>query len=287
MAKAKPSPEHFERGHGKVGWVYVARNDMHREDLYKIGYTEQSPESRVLKLNTEQRNRTSQIGFFSLLYACAVFDAQGCEQALFERIGRLRESERKEFVNAPLELIVGELLHIQKRDHQKVTAAAVCQACEVIMHFCPLPQVVHFCQCCGARFQCTPEGRLSIPIPSINRIKAYAPNPDAFLPTRRSPLAEAFVLSQSSVNRYFECDISLDEFVSEIDKWQFYAPPFDRAPPPSKPAPAAKTPRARASKVPTSRKGWMDCPQCLSSVQLDPDDDPTCAECGWPEDAPA
>lgn len=285
MAKAKPPPEHFARGFGKPGWVYVARNDMHREDIYKIGYTTDTPESRVQKLNTEQRNRTSQIGFFSLMYACAVLDAQGCEQKLFERIGRLRESERKEFVNAPLELIVGELLHIQKGDHQKTVATAACQSCGVVMRFCPLPQVVHFCPSCGTRFQCGSDGRCSMPIPSINRVQSYAPNQDAFLPTRRSPLAEAFVLSQTAVNRYFEGESSDEEFIDEIAEWQFYAPPLDRTPLPPKPASAAKTPRARASKVPTSRKGWMDCPQCLSSVQLDPDADPKCVECGWPEDS--
>ena len=281
MAKQKLPPEHFARGFGKPGWVYVARNDMHREDIYKIGYTTDTPESRVQKLNTEQRNRTSQIGFFSLMYACAVLDAQGCEQTLFERIGRLRESERKEFVNAPFELIMGELLHIQKRDHQKTVATEACQACGTVMRFCPLPQVVHFCHCCGARFQCSSDGRLSVPIASINRMKSYTPNPDAFLSTRRSPLAELFVRSQSAVNKFLEGEISDEEFVDEIGEWRFYAPPLDRAPPQPKPPPTARKPRVRASQIPTSRKGFMDCPQCLSSVRLDPKLEPECLECGW------
>ena len=130
MGKKNSSPESFNRGFGKLGWVYVARNNMHRDDVYKVGYTEKTPEQRVASLNTEQRNRTSQIGFFSLMYAVAVLDAQGCEQALFTRVERVLESERKEFINAPLELIVGELLHIQKADNAKVQATRVCVNCK-------------------------------------------------------------------------------------------------------------------------------------------------------------
>jgi len=287
MAKKKPSPEHFERDRGEPGWVYVARNDMHREDVYKVGYTKLTPEHRVKDLNSEQRNRTSQIGFFTLIYACAVLDAYGCEQAFFDRVGRLREAERKEFVNAPLELIAGELLQIQKRDNHKKLATAECQACKTIFHFCPLPQVVHFCPKCGTRFRCTADGRPRPPDPEADRVRSYAASPDAFLPSRRSPLAEAFIRLQAAVRKFaIDGELTDDEFMEEMGSWQPYTPPLDRAPPARKPPPSPKKPRAkRPPKVPTSRKGWMDCPVCLSSVQLDPDETPKCAECGWPEEA--
>lgn len=52
---------------------------------------------------------------FNLIYAAAVLDAQGSETALLRRLEMLKESKGKEFVHAPLELIVGEILHIKAR----------------------------------------------------------------------------------------------------------------------------------------------------------------------------
>jgi len=286
MAKKKPSPEHFERDRGEPGWVYVARNDMHREDIYKVGYTTKTPKYRVALLNSNQRNRTSQIGFFTLIYACAALDAYGCEQALFARVGRLREAERKEFVNAPLELISGELLQIQKRDHQKKKATLACHTCGTVISFCPLPQVVHFCPKCGTRFQCTADGRLRVPDPTINRVQSYAASSDAFLPSRRSPLAEAFVRLQARVRKFaIDGELTDDEFMEEMGAWQLYTPPMDRARPVRKPPPAKRKQTNKTTPLPTSRKGWMDCPRCLSSVQVDPDETPKCVECGWPEES--
>jgi len=33
--------------------------------------------------------------------------------------------------------------------------------------------------------------------------------------------------------------------------------------------------------IPTSRKGWMDCPECLTSIRLVAGQLPECPECGW------
>jgi 5-methylcytosine-specific restriction endonuclease McrA len=45
-------------------------------------------------------------------------------------------------------------------------------------------------------------------------------------------------------------------------------------------APQRATP-ARRHAIPRSRKGWMDCPNCLSAIQLAMDEDTICPECGW------
>lgn len=280
MGKRKLSPDHFARGLGKSGWVYVARNNMHRDDVYKVGYTEKTPEVRVAGLNTEQRNRTSQIGFFSLMYACAVLDAQGCEQALFDRVGRLLESERKEFVNAPLEVIVGELLHIQKADNNKVRSTAVCLHCREVMNFCPLPQAIQQCQNCGNWFKTMDDASPSWTFDKNARKKSYKPKPS--VATARSPLAKAFIRLQSAVKHFaWEGVWTEDEFLDEIEGLLAVNPEFDREVPDSRPNPLARQPRQRTPRTPRSRKGWMDCPDCLSSIQIHPNEPPECLECNW------
>ena len=68
-----------------------------REDLYKVGCTgNQNPEVRTEQLNSEQRSGTSRLGFFNLVFAAAVLDAQGCEAALLRRVEVLRESRGKD-----------------------------------------------------------------------------------------------------------------------------------------------------------------------------------------------
>ena len=279
MAKKKPPPEHFERGYGKPGWVYVARNNMHRDDIYKVGYTEKTPESRVASLNTEQRNRTSQIGFFSLSFACAVLDSQGCEQQLFRRLGRLLEHERKEFINAPLEVIVSELLHIQKVDNSKRKAFCTCAHCGMTWGFCPLPQAIQPCPACGAWFGCTEERDPVWKFDQSSRKKSYKPKSQAA--TIHSPLAKAFILLQSGVKNYaYEGTWTDEEFLEEIDILLQITTPLDREVPDAKPK-TERYARRPAARIPHSRKGWMDCPDCLSSIQLIPDAQPLCVECGW------
>lgn len=41
---------------------------------------------------------------------------------------------------------------------------------------------------------------------------------------------------------------------------------------------------ARRHAIPRSRKGWIDCPNCLSSIQLVTDEGTMCPECGWIEE---
>lgn len=249
-------------------------------DIYKVGYTEKTPEARVAGLNTEQRNRTSQIGFFSLAFACAVLDAQGCEQQLFKRLGRLLEHERKEFVNAPLEVIVGELLHIQKIDNANREAICTCATCGMTCSFCPLPQAIQQCPSCGQCFGCTEDRNPVWNVGKSSRKKSYKPR--AQVPSIHSPLARAFILLQSSVKNYvYEGIWTDDEFMDEIDILLQVKTPLDREIPDARPQSMPRNARQRTRKIPRSRKGWMDCPDCLSSIQLELHKEPLCQECSW------
>lgn len=278
MAARKPPPGHFERGLGKPGWVYIARNDLHREDIYKVGYTEQTPESRVLKLNTEQRLRTSQIGFFHMAYAVAVLDSQGCEQALFKKIGKLRESPRKEFVNAPLELIIGELLQIQKKDNLKAQTRAVCENCGFFITYCPLPQVRHMCPQCEAPFDSTSHGVPNFSPRGEGRPVRYFGVGFSHEFRKHSPIAKAYLELRSACVNYLEGRWDGDEFFDEAERLLEDQVEFDRmqsATKPDKPA------RKRSYKTPKARKGWMDCPDCLSAIEITIEEPPICMECGW------
>lgn len=282
MGKRKQESGHFDRGLGKLGWVYIARNNMHRDDVYKVGYTEKTPEQRVASLNTEQRNRTSQIGFFSLVYAFAVLDAQGCEQALFSRVGRVLESERKEFVNAPLEVLVGELLHIQKAVNAKAQATRVCINCTDLMNFCPLPQATLACQNCGHLFRCASNGDIIYSAKNDIRKKAYRPVTNFSEKVKQSPLAEAFVRLQCALKNYVVEGIwTEEELLQEMNSLMAFTPAMDREDCASKPVAGPRFVKRAPAKTPRSRKGWMDCPDCLSSIQLTPNEPAECTECGW------
>lgn len=283
MASRKPPPGHFDRGFGKLGWVYVARNDLHREDIYKIGYTEQTPEQRVSTLNSAQKRHTGQIGFFQLVYAVAVLDSQGCEQELFKRIGKLLESSRKEFANAPLELIVGELLVIQKKDNGSVIARHQCGGCGMFVSFCPLPQAKHSCPACRTEFQCGPDGSTTQRVSKDARpIRYFSPGFNHEM-RRHSPIAKAYLDLRSALKNYLDGYWSDDEFSDELDDLLEVEIEFDRAQPAPKPPKPERKPTTR---VPKSRKGWMDCPDCLSSVRVDPTGEIiyACPECGWCKD---
>lgn len=49
----------------------------------------------------------------------------------------------------------------------------------------------------------------------------------------------------------------------------------------TKSARPVKTLRMRKPNIPKSRKGWMDCPNCLSSIQIESEQEVACQECGW------
>jgi len=79
----KPGPEHYERHAGQPGWLYVARNNQHREGLYKLGYTIAGAESRRTSLN-DQADEAAEIGRFNLVHHVAVEDVVQAERRAFD-----------------------------------------------------------------------------------------------------------------------------------------------------------------------------------------------------------
>ncbi|WP_087865821.1 GIY-YIG nuclease family protein [Comamonas thiooxydans] len=275
----------FHKNHGKPGWIYVARNEFMREDLYKVGCTtKEAPEIRVTQLNTEQRGGTSRLGFFNLVFAAAVLDAQGCEAALLRRLEILKESKGKEFVNAPLDLVIGEVLHIQKLDLRAAVAVAPCPACGGNNRFPPHPFVRYGCGHCNTPFlfvapgvtrHATLQDRHTLTYSVIDKVNLSA----------HSPLAKAFMQMRDTTRSYFDGELDLEEAYERLKHWIDWDPPLDRSPMLyQKPPTAPRKPKTKSLHIKT-RKGWLECPSCLSSVKPDMDGLAICLECGWSNEA--
>ncbi len=271
----------FNNNHGKPGWVYVARNDLLREDIYKVGCTvSSSPETRTTSLNTEQRSGTSRIGFFNLIYAAAVFDAQGCEAALLRRLEVLKESRGKEFVNAPLDLIIGEILYIQSRDLRDFSATANCPSCGAVAIYPPHPFVWHPCSHCSSKFVHLAPGILRHADHRDPHTLVYSAI-DKLKPAHHSPLAAAFIGLRDDLREYLHGSLTDDEASVRFEHWTALEPPLDRAPLLYQKPVARKRqgiPRARTLKT---RSGWIECANCLASIKPDADGVAICLECGW------
>lgn len=275
MASRTPPQEHFNRGFGKPGWIYVVRNDLLREDIYKVGYTLRSPDVRANELNTEQRGGTSRIGFFSLVFAAAVLNAQGAEAALFRRLQPVRESSGKEFVNAPIELIIGEMLHIQKVDNEASVAFKACPTCGTVIKFCPHPSVRHICTLCKSAFRSTATGEVIAGAGNLRFGKTFVLPTEKFSASARSPLANAFLGLRNAVRQYCSQQIGAKAFLIEVEHWSSMEPPLDRSPP----EPRAK-PTRMASKPKRKERlqdGYRECESCLAVYRPDIEN---CPECG-------
>ena len=145
--------------------------------------------------------------------------------------------------------------------------------------YCPLPQAIQPCPNCGELFATQADNS---PVWSFGpglRRSSYKPKPVEF--TAKSPLAEAFIRLQSAVKNYAHEGIwTDDEFLEEIEGLLSVQIQNNRETPDAKPVEPRYT-RKTTSRVPRSRKGWMDCPNCLSSIELFVGEKPECVECDW------
>lgn len=151
---------HFKRHQGLPGWIYAARNKILQDNVFKVGYTTATPEVRVKSLNTEQRNRTSQVGFFELVFKRPVIDAYGAEQRLFAAINASRVTKGKEFFCMPLDELAAAIVAAVRDTNEQTIAFQNCPACRAVVRFTPLPMVSHLCLPCGAKFVCDERGRI-------------------------------------------------------------------------------------------------------------------------------
>lgn len=252
----------------------MVRNDLLREDIYKVGYTLRTPDVRTRELNTEQRGGTSRIGFFSLVFAAAVLDAQGAEAALFRRLQPVRESGGKEFINAPVELIIGELLNIQKKDNEAKLAIKACPSCGSTIQFCPHPAVRHICPRCKSAFRSDETGNVTAGAGDLIFGKTYLLPSEKFGPSTRSPLASAFLGLRNAVRLYCNNQMSAKAFLIEVDQWSNLDPPLDRSPPEPRAQPAKRTSSTKGTT--RLQDGYRECENCLTPYRPEVEDCPEC-----------
>jgi T5orf172 domain len=98
---------------GVPGFVYIARNDMHGEHIYKVGGTSLlQAHLRIDTLNrTYSKGREAALGFFELHYDAETLDAGGAEKLAHESLKRyrLKNAGATEFFKAPIHDIMAAI----------------------------------------------------------------------------------------------------------------------------------------------------------------------------------
>jgi hypothetical protein len=84
------------------GFVYIARNERHPEDTFKVGMTKRSVPERLKELTEE----TSNLGDFSAVAYFMVSDIEEAERTCHERLANYRVQRNREFFRIPLALLV-------------------------------------------------------------------------------------------------------------------------------------------------------------------------------------
>lgn len=95
---------HFSRHEGVPGFIYVARNEFHDKDLYKVGYT--SKESAQFRINTLnqglKKGGAGALGFLSLVYERKTLNSYGAEQIAHSALKNYRVTHAREYFRAPI-----------------------------------------------------------------------------------------------------------------------------------------------------------------------------------------
>lgn len=99
-----------------AGWVYIVRNDYHRTDTFRVGYSASDPARRIGRLNAIQRRMTSQIGFYRLVACQSVLEPKGSFVRLLKLIANRRIDPRRAFFNAPLAYLAEALAQVVTTD---------------------------------------------------------------------------------------------------------------------------------------------------------------------------
>jgi hypothetical protein len=81
------------------GLIYIIQNDMHAENVYKVGETSRTVEDRIKGLNRETGNP----GKFNILASFPVSDRKEAEKACFKELQRqgFTKINKKEFFQGP------------------------------------------------------------------------------------------------------------------------------------------------------------------------------------------
>ena len=85
------------------GWIYVMRSGSHNDDIYKIGFTRRSAETRANELSSATGVPTD----FEVLARWDVGDCTRVEEEIHQRLKPFRVNKRREFFRGNLQMIIG------------------------------------------------------------------------------------------------------------------------------------------------------------------------------------
>lgn len=93
------------------GWIYIMRSGSHYDDLYKIGLTRRSIETRADELSSATGVPTG----FEVLAKWEVADCSRVEREIHERLKPIRVNKRREFFRGNLQMIVSVIDEVLRR----------------------------------------------------------------------------------------------------------------------------------------------------------------------------
>jgi len=85
------------------GWVYLARKRYHLENTYRFGASKELPEKALQTLNTKQKEATSQIGFYTVVFALPVWNTNLSRTEGWRSLAQWRLAGTRSFVRGPLD----------------------------------------------------------------------------------------------------------------------------------------------------------------------------------------
>ncbi len=99
------SRKFVEKHYSKAEYIYIACNDAHRANIYKVGLTTRNhPQWRINELNKEARC-TGHLGYLALVDSYRVTDCGRTEQRAHELLSHFRCTPCREFFEADLSVI--------------------------------------------------------------------------------------------------------------------------------------------------------------------------------------
>lgn len=306
IARKKPKvfdPAHYQRHAGVPGFLYIARNDCYQVGLFKMGYTTApSPDARIKSLNS-QHAKASDVGKFSLIYSAPAKGSYDAEQALFDVIAkvageRIRVVDKREFFFQRTDFLIRAVQAASAFNNDNPDA---------------LDEFLEWALGQDSWQRLAPDFNQPVDIPPrllatdawiyVLHNRWHRDSIFRVAVTKRSPLKALEKLNE--VQRDLTCQIGFYTLVfcivgddsrklrtsisSLLRKYQidesgdFFDIPFATLTALLTDSVNATNRKEATSsfKVPRSRSGWMDCPNCLSSIQLKSMESPECPECHW------
>jgi len=87
------------------GAIYIAKNSLDGDDVYKVGMTQRSTEERMRELTSE----TSNLGEYEAIGSVIVNDVSEAEKECHSRLRHYRIQANREFFKAPLKILISAI----------------------------------------------------------------------------------------------------------------------------------------------------------------------------------